>query len=465
MSYINYDFPHSRNQDSDLSQIVEMYQNLKNLPNDINEFKEEAKNTWFDFLSKFAINALRTVKDYGAKGDGTTDDTEAIKKCIENESTIYFPKGRYIVSEKLVIINKFVVGEGSGETFIIGNHRGVIFDLNRTSGIVGVQLSYNHEPSNSDIAITLGTDTGMGLQRGGFIRNVILQNVGIGISDEGIGCFSAEFSNLEIINFTSTGIKLTGISTGNVLSNIYITQSNFAKSCDYGVFISGWNSTMLLEQINVEWGKYATPVYLENIAGLCAISIHLEEIALKDQYSGYIVLSSVSGYIGSLSAYYTNDNVNGTSVIELREAKSSHYDSNAIVSDESRIEINTLTLVGLRGGEGIADKGLTNLNDFAVVYRKREYADRNYYFRLNNYLWSTYPGYNDEDIYKSLPTASFDNVFWEKLGQTKFFGTSAELPEKRLCNYATSFYNTDDGYLYLKAYGDVWRKIALEDIV
>ena len=42
------------------------------------------------------------VKDYGAKGDGTTDDTMAIRKAVDNLNkkggTLYFPKGTYIVS-------------------------------------------------------------------------------------------------------------------------------------------------------------------------------------------------------------------------------------------------------------------------------------------------------------------------------------------------------------------------------
>ena len=44
------------------------------------------------------------VKDYGAKGDGVTDDTQSIKNAISdliNGMTLYFPRGTYIVSETL----------------------------------------------------------------------------------------------------------------------------------------------------------------------------------------------------------------------------------------------------------------------------------------------------------------------------------------------------------------------------
>jgi hypothetical protein len=61
------------------------------------------------------------VKDYGAKGDGTTDDTTAIQAAIAamwtsgNGRQLYFPKGTYIVSAKLDLSGKQgfrLVGDG-----------------------------------------------------------------------------------------------------------------------------------------------------------------------------------------------------------------------------------------------------------------------------------------------------------------------------------------------------------------
>lgn len=38
------------------------------------------------------------VKNYGAKGDGSTDDTEAIKKAIASGNDLYFPDGEYLIT-------------------------------------------------------------------------------------------------------------------------------------------------------------------------------------------------------------------------------------------------------------------------------------------------------------------------------------------------------------------------------
>ena len=43
------------------------------------------------------------IRDFGAKGDGVTDDTPAIRKAINQHDTLYFPQGRYRVSDSIVL--------------------------------------------------------------------------------------------------------------------------------------------------------------------------------------------------------------------------------------------------------------------------------------------------------------------------------------------------------------------------
>lgn len=65
-----------------------------------------------DFQSAIIVN----VKDFGVKGDGTTDDTTAINSCISGSaagSTIFFPPGTYLISAPIVLYpSRSYVGAG-----------------------------------------------------------------------------------------------------------------------------------------------------------------------------------------------------------------------------------------------------------------------------------------------------------------------------------------------------------------
>jgi len=66
------------------------------------------------------VPVAANVKDFGAKGDGKTDDTEAIKKAIEStqQGAILVPAGRYVLTGQLAINRSGIVlrGEGIGRT-------------------------------------------------------------------------------------------------------------------------------------------------------------------------------------------------------------------------------------------------------------------------------------------------------------------------------------------------------------
>nr|DAM63056.1 MAG TPA: peptidase [Caudoviricetes sp.] len=93
-----------------------------------NEYGVLVKND--GLLNRTFINVI----DYGAKGDGVTDDTEAIQRAInENAPTettglflgcdIFFPSGTYVISDTIILpafIN--LVGEGRGQTMLYLNN-------------------------------------------------------------------------------------------------------------------------------------------------------------------------------------------------------------------------------------------------------------------------------------------------------------------------------------------------------
>ncbi len=75
------------------------------------------------------------VKDYGAKGDGITDDTEGVQAALKRGRRVYFPHGDYFVSGNLLDFHKVEkVGEGR------------IFKIDK-----GVEYYFHITPSAQDI--------------------------------------------------------------------------------------------------------------------------------------------------------------------------------------------------------------------------------------------------------------------------------------------------------------------------
>lgn len=65
--------------------------------------------------------ASTNVLDYGAKGDGVTDDTAAIQAAIAAGNCIYCPTGTYLISSQLNVGGKTLYGDGFAQTIFSTN--------------------------------------------------------------------------------------------------------------------------------------------------------------------------------------------------------------------------------------------------------------------------------------------------------------------------------------------------------
>lgn len=186
-----------------------------------------------DMISDVAIN----VKDYGAVGDGATDDTTAIQNAVTaaDRKRLLFPKGTYQISSAIVLPTFGIIIEGVGPTY-----GSVIRQTSTTaSGFTASTVS----PDIRNLSINASTtSTGSGLSvAGATLHGVFIQNwrtaitstgqtlisdsslfglndaSGVGIACSGAGVVQITNTLISVANASAIGINYTGAAGGHLL--------------------------------------------------------------------------------------------------------------------------------------------------------------------------------------------------------------------------------------------------------
>lgn len=178
-----------------------------------------------------------SVKSYGAKGDGVTDDTNAIKSALNGlvpgvGGTIYFPTGTYIISETILI---------GGNVTIYGD--GVFNSLIKLADNSNCNMISNDE--NTIMYYITIHDIGLdgNAQNNTSGSGILLHNA----SD-------SQIYNVRIANFKDDGIHFTAndYSLAPMIYNCFIRGKN-----DYttgsGIFCDGAVTDVFINNVDIGW--------------------------------------------------------------------------------------------------------------------------------------------------------------------------------------------------------------------
>lgn len=149
-----------------------------------------------------------SVKDFGAKGDGLTNDASAITNALAAHHTIYFPPGTYLLNSGLEIGDHKIL-RGSGPATILkaaNNSMDTVAMIGKSSQINDLVID------GGDSALRLYGKTSPCTNN--IVSNVIIRNINIGIELDGY-------------------INTTNICDGNSFHNIVIE-----KPTQYGVLVT-----------------------------------------------------------------------------------------------------------------------------------------------------------------------------------------------------------------------------------
>jgi len=195
------------------------------------------------------VDRRYSVRDYGAKGDNSTDDTAAIQATINTArttgGTVYFPRGVYVISSSLTysaiagndpIYRVHFAGDGVGASVLrqIGTGDGLVI-----TGYTGTPINPNLYTHIQDLSF-VGAQSGQGLSitNGAYVYVEACQFTGWAYGFYGANFLSSTFAGCTF-RFNQRGFLIERIAGGNYASSPNaVTMLN----CEIGAnsLFGGW---------------------------------------------------------------------------------------------------------------------------------------------------------------------------------------------------------------------------------
>ena len=180
--------------------------------------------------------AFANVLDYGAVGDGTTNDAAAIQLAFDSGKSVYFPDGTYYVSNTILTLPQNAIVCGSGpDAIILGNGANPVAVLTGTlethkenlvlRNLTIKRTNGTYANQRQLVEITYADDC--------YIQNVIFDGGNstypgalIGLSVRQLNVSDCQFLNGANMNLTSVGALSTNLfSTDCIIKNCYMAPA------------------------------------------------------------------------------------------------------------------------------------------------------------------------------------------------------------------------------------------------
>ena len=199
-----------------------------------------------------------SVKDFGAKGDGVTDDSVAFQAAIQTGRQVNVPAGEYILNSSITSSGRNVtlIGEGSRNTVLQFDTSGDGFSINIdqnnnadfTAHFEGFRI--HNRDTGAGVAIRIATVDPVGE----IFNMAIVENVHVdGRWTQGIVLDSCRMSKLRNITLglqrATEGIALINRCMDSVLSNIVC--SNVLNGNGAAIFINGEAEGIHIQQSTI----------------------------------------------------------------------------------------------------------------------------------------------------------------------------------------------------------------------
>lgn len=257
---------------------------------------------------------IKSIKDFGAVGDGVTDDTEALKAAARCGEAVYFPKGTYLLHDQIDMtasINWF--GDGVRSVIKLMPAKRNCSILNHSSdksyslSLEGLVLNANRNGYKNDI---LGNGASEEDNTSCLLLNspslVYLNNVKVtGGLDYGCYIYGTEATDVSISNcrFSENGVtdvRGDGLFIANAGSDARITNCEFNSNGYEGLCLSNNNGAVVSNIVchNNSWCGIRLFSSSRNVlTGIMCSSSSCGVIITSEEGTEYSVSNNISGLV------------------------------------------------------------------------------------------------------------------------------------------------------------------------
>jgi pectate lyase-like protein len=252
------------------------------------------------FTNELLAQPLNLKADYGAKGDGVTDDTAAIQAWFTAGSVsnrpIFAEAGTYLFSTAITMANGSGGGAGTyGDNFVLrGSGPGITVFTTATNiaGFVFPHACQGMILENFSVVCTAGSSTHNGIHcdgsvseggtpgAGASMNNCRWSNILVSGFSEGFDLYY--FSNSQVINCQANGVG-TGYKVYGASNSVVFSGSVATSVTAYGYHLSAGTSHMLFGA-DITTATSGTAIGLE-VDG--AINVTVQDARCENRGSGY----------------------------------------------------------------------------------------------------------------------------------------------------------------------------------
>ena len=252
-----------------------------------------------------------SVKDFGATGDGVTDDTAAIQAALLAGKIITFPAGTYLINDALSLNTHTLIGENNIRTIIkqTTDNKPILQVTGIGGSVRGFHLTYtNNQTYTNSSSKAIEFVAGSTIFQS--FRDIFIDNAAFGIYMGGGSdlktMFSCAFDNIRM-SVSHTGIHINPVNsgaTGSSWNNIYINfrYDGSNQNGFYGVY-ANFMDEAVFNQLNIESGTIPVAMLIDNCDGIVVNSLHLEQLTIDDSPDGSITAAFKSLIYGTLTGF------------------------------------------------------------------------------------------------------------------------------------------------------------------